>query len=251
LFRKKARQLNEETLIEKALQYPKNRKAASVDFIAAKLLKNGESNLADALHIKIQQAWTSKTLPRSWTEGVLCKVYKKADKTISRDLPLETDTQSLRQNSIRQPLIPRPFSITRLGSNQVNQQQTNSLNCLNCAKFLEKNNEFNITTHHLFIDFKARYDTIIRNEVHVGMSELNFPKKLIRLTKSTLTIVTCCVNIQNDCSQLFEIRQGLRQEDVLSTLFFNVVLQVIVRRAKLQATGTIYRQRNTTTRICQ
>jgi hypothetical protein len=63
-----------------------------------------------------------------------------------------------------------------------------------------------ITTHHLFIDFKATYDTIIRNEVYVGMSELNFPTKLIRLTKATLTIVTCCVKIQNDCSESFETR---------------------------------------------
>jgi hypothetical protein len=30
---------------------------------------------------------------------------------------------------------------------------------------LEKCNEFIITTHYLFIDFKAAYDTIIRNEV--------------------------------------------------------------------------------------
>jgi hypothetical protein len=83
-------------------------------------------------------------------------------------------------------------------------------------QILEKCNEFNITTHHLFIDFKAAYDTIIRNEVYVGMSELNFPTKLIHLTKATLTIVTCCVKI------------------------FNVVLEVIVRRANLQTTGTIY-----------
>jgi hypothetical protein len=44
----------------------------------------------------------------------------------------------------------------------------------------------NITTHHLFIDFKAAYDTIIRNEVYVGMSKFNFLTKLIRLTKVTL-----------------------------------------------------------------
>jgi hypothetical protein len=49
---------------------------------------------------------------------------------------------------------------------------------------LKKCNEFNITPHHLFIDFKAAYETIIRNEVYVGMSELNFLKKLIRLTKA-------------------------------------------------------------------
>jgi hypothetical protein len=49
-----------------------------------------------------------------------------------------------------------------------------------------------------------------------------------------------CVKIQNDCSESFETRQGLRQGDVLSTLLFNVVLEVIVRRANLQTTGTIY-----------
>jgi hypothetical protein len=74
------------------------------------------------------------------------------------------------------------------------------------------------------------------------MSELNFPTKLIRLTKTTLTIVICCVKIQNECSESFEIRQGLRQRDVLSTLLFNVVLEVIVRRANLQTTGTIYKK---------
>jgi hypothetical protein len=72
------------------------------------------------------------------------------------------------------------------------------------------------------------------------MSELNFPTKLIRLTKAKLTIVTSCAKKQNDCSEAFEIRLGLRQGDVLSTLLFNVVLEVIVRRANLQTTGTIY-----------
>jgi hypothetical protein len=51
-----------------------------VDLIAAELLKNGEPNLVDALHAVIQQAWTSETLPRSWTDGVLCPVHKKGDK---------------------------------------------------------------------------------------------------------------------------------------------------------------------------
>jgi hypothetical protein len=52
--------------------------------------------------------------------------------------------------------------------------------------------------------------------------------------------VTRCVKILNDCSESFETRQGLRQGNELSTLLFNVVLEVIVRRANLQTTGTIY-----------
>jgi hypothetical protein len=85
-----------------------------------------------------------------------------------------------------------------------------------------------------------KLDAILRNEVYVGMSELNFPTKLIRLTKATLSIVTCCVKIQNDCFESLETQQELKQGDVLSTLLFNVVLEVFVRRANLQTTGTIY-----------
>jgi hypothetical protein len=57
----------------------KNNKVAGAHSIAVELLKNGGSNLVDALHEVIQQAWTSESLPRSWTEGVLCPVYKKGD----------------------------------------------------------------------------------------------------------------------------------------------------------------------------
>jgi hypothetical protein len=87
--------------IEGALEYLKNNKAGGADSIAAELLKNGGPNLVNALHEVIQQAWTSETLPSSWTEWVLCPVYKKGDKL---DLPLERELQSLRQNSIR-PLL--------------------------------------------------------------------------------------------------------------------------------------------------
>jgi hypothetical protein len=81
-------------------------------------------------------------------------------------------------------------------------------------QILEKCNELNITTHHLFIDCKEACDTIIRNKVNVGLSELNFPAILLRFTKATLTIVTSCLKIQNDSSKPFDTRQGLRQGDV-------------------------------------
>jgi hypothetical protein len=43
------------------------------------------------------------------------------------------------------------FSITKLGSSQANQRQTNSLHCT-----LKKTQQgYNIQTHHLFIDFKG------------------------------------------------------------------------------------------------
>jgi hypothetical protein len=93
-------------------------------------------------------------------------------------LPLEHDIQSLLHANADVQHYQAGF--------QTGKSTTDQLFAL--RQILEKCNEFNITTHHLFIDFKAAYDTIIRNEV--GMSELNFPTKLIRLIKATLTIVT-------------------------------------------------------------
>jgi hypothetical protein len=85
-----------------------------------------------------------------------------------------------------------------------------------------------ITTHHSFIDLKAAYTTITRNEIYGIMAEVDFPAKLIRITQAKLTTVRCCIKIQNDCLDSFK------------TLFFNFVLEAIVRRAKLQTTGTIF-----------
>jgi hypothetical protein len=65
--------------LEGALKYLQNNKAAGADSIAGELLKNGGPNMVDALNEVKQQAWTGKTIPRSWAEGVLCPapVYKK------------------------------------------------------------------------------------------------------------------------------------------------------------------------------
>jgi hypothetical protein len=65
--------------IEGALKYLKTTRQPARS-IAAELLKNGGPNLVDALHAVIQQTWTCETLPRGWTEGILCPVYKKGDK---------------------------------------------------------------------------------------------------------------------------------------------------------------------------
>jgi hypothetical protein len=132
---------------------------------------------------------------------------------------------------------------------QSSESRTDQLFAL--RQILEKSNGFKITTHNLFIAFQAAYDTIIRNEVYVGMSELNFPTKLIHLTKATLSIVTCCVKIQNDYFGPFENRQGLRPGRRIIYAAFQCRAGSYRTTSKLTNNRHNIQQRNRTTRICR
>jgi sorting nexin-29 len=50
-------------------------------------------------------------------------------------------------------------------------------------QILEKT-EFQIETHHLFIDFKTAYDKGNRNQLYNEMLELGMPPKLVRINTS-------------------------------------------------------------------
>jgi sorting nexin-29 len=47
------------------------------------------------------------------------------------------------------------------------------------CQILEKCGEHGKETHHLFIDFKAAYDSIDRHSLYAAMEELSIPKKLL------------------------------------------------------------------------
>jgi hypothetical protein len=132
--------------IKGALKYMKNKKAADADSIAAELLKNGGPNLVEVLHAVIQQAWNSETLPRSWTEGVLCPVYKKGDKLDCKNyrrICLLNVTYKVFAKILYDRLLPHANAAV------IAKSTTDQLYAL--RQILERCNEFHITMYHLFI----------------------------------------------------------------------------------------------------
>ena len=53
-------------------------------------------------------------------------------------------------------------------------------------QILEKCREYNLLTHHIFIDFKAAYDTVDREQLWQIMNENGFPDKLTRASQGNL-----------------------------------------------------------------
>ena len=83
-------------------------------------------------------------------------------------------------------------------------------------------------THHLFIDFKAVYDTIYRIELWNIMQRYHFPGKLIRLLEVTLNGVHYKVELDVGIVRISQGSEALVETD-WRCLLFNIALEGVIR----------------------
>ncbi|XP_055632614.1 uncharacterized protein LOC129773088 [Toxorhynchites rutilus septentrionalis] len=107
------------------------------------------------------------------------------------------------------------------------------------SSILDKFQEYNLQTHHPFVDFKAAYDSVKRNELWQIMLEHGFPTKLIKLSRLILEGSKSCVRRADETSAAFAMLDGLKQGDELSNSLFNIALEGAVRRANVQGNGRV------------
>ena len=84
--------------------------------------------------------------------------------------------------------------------------------------------------HQHFTDFRKAYDSVRREVLYNILIVFGIPMKLVRLIKMCLTETCSRVRVGKNLSDMFPIRNGLKQGDALSSLLFNIPLEVAIRR---------------------
>jgi hypothetical protein len=87
-------------------------------------------------------------------------------------------------------------------------------------QILEKKWEYNGTVCQLFIDFKKAYGSVRREVLYSILIEFGIHKKLFGLIKMCLNETYSRVRIGKNLSDKFTIQNVLKQEDALSSFFF-------------------------------
>jgi hypothetical protein len=95
----------------------------------------------------------------------------------------------------------------------------------------------------MFIDFPYAFYTVNRDVIHNSLIKYNVPDKLIRLMKLTMQRTKMKVKINNNYTEWFETKTGVRHGDPLFTALFSLVLDTVI--ANLEVRG------NVTTRLKQ
>ncbi|XP_055626490.1 LINE-1 retrotransposable element ORF2 protein isoform X1 [Toxorhynchites rutilus septentrionalis] len=227
--------------VKEAINQLKNHKAAGKDGLVAELFKGGPRKLVECMHRLIVRIWDTEQLPEEWKDGVICPIYKKGDKLDCGNYRAIT-ILNCAYKILSQILFRRlsPIVSRFVGSYQARFMPGCSTTdqIFTLRQILQKCREYQVPTHHIFVDFKAAYDTIDRRQLWRIMDEHGFPRKLTRLIQATMNGVRCSVRISGELSESFETHRGLRQGDGISCLLFNVALEGVMRRAGFNMWGT-------------
>ena len=101
------------------------------------------------------------------------------------------------------------------------------------SQILEKKWEYNEAVHQLFVDFKKAYNSVRREVLYNILMEFGIPMQLVRLVKVCPNETYTRVRVGCHLSDMFPIRKGLRQGDVLTLLLFNFVSEYAIRRVQV------------------
>ena len=88
-------------------------------------------------------------------------------------------------------------------------------------QILEKKWEYNEAVHQHFIDFEKAYDSVSREVLCNILIEFGVPVKLASLIKMCLTETYSRVRVGKNLSDIFPIKNDLKQGDAVWSLLFN------------------------------
>ena len=166
-----------------------------------------------SMHQLIYKIWLKDSMPSDFNLSALC--LKKGDFTICakyRGISLLPITYKVLTSVLCERLKPHAKTLIgayKCGSDLASPYDSTHIDQIfTLCQILEKTHENQDKTDNIFVDFKAAFDSPVRDRIYNAMSELCFPSKLIRLCRMMLSNSCSSVKIGKELSEYFDTVRG-------------------------------------------
>ncbi|XP_065091958.1 uncharacterized protein LOC135712822 [Ochlerotatus camptorhynchus] len=216
-------------------------KTTGKDVLPSKLFKHGVTALSEGLHMIITKIWQEQTLSQEWIENEVRdrRICKKIDTSSSVCCTYSATVLLNAAHRVLSGILF--FRLTPIANDFKGKYRadTSTEAIFTLQQVLQKCREFNVPTHHLFMDLSDALNTVDRDQLWQIMDEYRLPTKLTRLIKAT----TESLMYHEVTSNSSKPKNGLRHGCELSRLLFIIAIEGIVRRAKVETEGTIFQKK--------
>lgn len=240
--------------VERAIERMKNGKAAGEDTIRPELIKAGGIVLVDEITSLFNACWQTGRVPKDWETSIIVPLYKKGDsskcenyraiclidviaKLYSRILEgrlrqhveadLDEEQAGFRPGRQTQDLI---FSLRSITDKWISRGQGAYL---------------------AFLDLKAAFDEVPREELWKALEKKQTPAKLLAAIKSLFHDPKGIIRLDGSVSSTFNMSKGVRQGDSLSPLLFIIFMDEVTVTCKRRTDKSLVGMRNLRPVQCQ
>jgi hypothetical protein len=162
----------------------KSHRSPGPDNVPEELLKNGGALFKSRIFKLILTVWKKEEMPKDWSEGIICPILKKGDRTLCNNyrgitlLDVTYKVFAILLYNILLEIVEK-----QLGDFQMGFWPGRST-IDNIHIVFEKCYKYNINLHNLFIDFSQAFDAVNRDKLFEYLEYYQTPPKLIKVNKN-------------------------------------------------------------------
>lgn len=219
--------------IHNAIKTLKNGKAAGDDKIQAELLKADINFTSKKIEEILNKVWEQEKTPNSWKRGLIIKLPKKGNLKNCKNwrgitlLPVVSKVLGrIIIDRIRKG-VDHKLRKEQAGYRS-NRNTTDQIFIL--RNIIEQSNEWQSSLYVNFIDFEKAFDSIHRESLWKIMKIYGIPMKIINIVKALYENFECAVLEENEKSEWFKIKTGVKQGCNMSGFLFLIVIDWVMRK---------------------
>lgn len=231
----------EEDEVVMAIEKMKLGKAAGRDGIVPEFIKYGGEEMVKCLQNLFQKIWSQKKIPQDWENNIIIPIFKKGCQTKCenyRPICLSSVVYKLYTRILEQRLrrlVEHDLEEEQAGFRPGRQTQDH---IFSLRMAVEKAWDRGRRLFLAFLDLKAAFDSIPRQEIWNALQEKRVPSDLISAIKSVYQDPKGIVRLNGSESEPFRFYKGVKQGDSLSPLLFIVCMDEVWKVCKRRTPRT-------------